>query len=71
MEHVAILLAGGNGSRMGNACEDKILLEINGQAVFAHVLRAFVGSGTQDGLVVVARDHAQEQQLAAMFSTAC
>lgn len=65
---MAILLAGGNGSRMGNACEDKILLEINGQAVFAHVLRAFVGSGTQDGLVVVARDHAQEQQLAAIVA---
>lgn len=68
MEHVAILLAGGTGSRMGDAGGDKILLEISGSPVFSHVLKAFLDSETQDGLVVVARDPEQQQQLAAIVA---
>jgi 2-C-methyl-D-erythritol 2,4-cyclodiphosphate synthase/2-C-methyl-D-erythritol 4-phosphate cytidylyltransferase len=63
MQHVAILLAGGSGTRMGESIRDKILLEIGGRAVFAHVIRAFADSGTQDGLVVVARDDIQRKAL--------
>ena len=66
MKHVAILLAGGSGSRMGGSVEDKILVEVAGKPVFAHVLAAFAGSGTQDGLVIVARDNRQRKELAAI-----
>lgn len=68
MEHVAILLAGGTGSRMGDVSADKILLEINGRPVFSHVLKAFHESETQDGLIVVARDQEQQRQLAAIVA---
>jgi 2-C-methyl-D-erythritol 2,4-cyclodiphosphate synthase/2-C-methyl-D-erythritol 4-phosphate cytidylyltransferase len=66
MKHVAILLAGGSSSRMGQSVEDKILLEIAGKPVFGHVLTAFVDSGTQDALVIVARDDVQRKELAAV-----
>jgi len=67
MKHAAILLAGGSGSRMGDAVDDKVLAAIGGRPVFAHVVRAFVASATQDALVVVARDAAQQRQLAAIL----
>jgi 2-C-methyl-D-erythritol 2,4-cyclodiphosphate synthase/2-C-methyl-D-erythritol 4-phosphate cytidylyltransferase len=66
MEHVAILLAGGSGDRMGATTRDKILLQIGGKSVFAHVLDAFVQSETQDALVVVARDDTQRKELKAI-----
>lgn len=66
MEHVAILLAGGSGDRMGGTTQDKILLQIDGKSVFAHVLDAFVRSETQDALVVVARDDQQRKELKAI-----
>ena len=66
MKHVAILLAGGSGARMGGSVEDKILVNINGSPVFAHVLRAFVASGTQDAFIVVVRDNAQRKELASI-----
>lgn len=63
MKHVAILLAGGSGSRMGASVEDKVLVDLAGQPAFSHVLEAFNASGTQDALVVVARDDRQRKQL--------
>ena len=63
MKHVALLLAGGSGSRMGSAVDDKVLVPIKGQPVFAHVLRAFMDSNTQDGFVVVVRDNAQRKAI--------
>lgn len=63
MEHVAILLAGGSGDRMGASIRDKILTRVGGQTVFGHVLDAFIGSGTQDALVVVSRDDQQRKEL--------
>jgi len=64
MQHVAILLAGGSGSRMSGSVEDKVLVEIGGKPVLAHVLEAFSASGTQDALVLVARDDYQRKRLA-------
>lgn len=63
MQHVAILLAGGSGSRMGDLVQDKILFDIGGSPVFLHSLRAFIASGIFDGLVVVARDDVQRKEL--------
>ncbi|NDV61392.1 2-C-methyl-D-erythritol 2,4-cyclodiphosphate synthase [Puniceicoccales bacterium CK1056] len=63
MEHVAILLAGGSGDRMGASIRDKILIQIGGQSVFEHVLDAFIQSETQDALVVVSRDDLQRKEL--------
>jgi 2-C-methyl-D-erythritol 4-phosphate cytidylyltransferase / 2-C-methyl-D-erythritol 2,4-cyclodiphosphate synthase len=63
MQHVAILLAGGSGRRMGESTQDKILIEIGGCSVFAHGLRAFARSATQDALVVVCRDNLQRREL--------
>jgi 2-C-methyl-D-erythritol 2,4-cyclodiphosphate synthase/2-C-methyl-D-erythritol 4-phosphate cytidylyltransferase len=67
MQHMAILLAGGSGSRMSGSVEDKILVEIAGKPVFAHVIAAFEDSGTQDGLIVVARDNQQRKALAGLI----
>lgn len=60
---MAILLAGGSGSRMGGLVDDKILVEIGSGTAFAHVLRAFEAAAAHDCLVVVARDDAQRKQL--------
>ncbi|MGA1204911.1 MAG: 2-C-methyl-D-erythritol 2,4-cyclodiphosphate synthase [Opitutales bacterium] len=68
MMHVAILLAGGSGSRMSGSVEDKVLVEIGNAPVFAHVLRAFKASQTQDMLVVVARNNAQRKELEAIVN---
>ena len=51
---------------MGDSVEDKILLKIGGRSVFAHVLRAFAKSQTQDALIVVTRDDLQRRALAAI-----
>lgn len=67
MKHVAILLAGGSGSRMGSSVEDKILVEVAGRPVFAHVLSSFIASGIYDALIIVARDNRQRKELAALF----
>lgn len=63
MQHVALLLAGGSGTRMGGISEDKILLEIAGQSLFRHVLRAFLDCGLFAHLVVVHRGTRQRRHL--------
>lgn len=65
MQHVAILLAGGSGSRMGDSVQDKILVEIGGRSVFAHVLRAFAAARIHEAFIIVARDDVQRKALAA------
>lgn len=64
MKHMAILLAGGSGSRMGSSVDDKVLVEIAGEPVFSHVLKTFCESKIQDGFVIVARDNKQRKKLA-------
>ena len=68
MQHVALLLAGGSGTRMEKAAPDKILLPIAGKPVFAHVLSAFLQSGCLDGLVVVFKDDPQARALQAIVN---
>ncbi len=63
MKHVALLLAGGSGSRMGGAVDDKVLVDLQGEPVFAHVLRAFMASDSQDGYIVVVRDKHQRKAI--------
>lgn len=63
MQHAAVLLAGGSGTRMGGVGEDKILFDIGGRSVFGHVLRTFVDSGLFGRLVIVHRDEQQRRHL--------
>jgi len=70
MQHVAVLLAGGSGSRMGQSVDDKILTEIAGRPVFVHVLDAFQKASIVDGLVIVARDDRQRRLLDALHRSA-
>jgi 2-C-methyl-D-erythritol 4-phosphate cytidylyltransferase/2-C-methyl-D-erythritol 2,4-cyclodiphosphate synthase len=68
MQHVALLLAGGSGTRMEQPDQDKILLEIAGKTVFGHVLTAFLASSCLDGLIVVCRNESQRRTLQAIVS---
>jgi len=67
MKHAAILLAGGAGTRMGESVGDKILLELGGRPLFAHVARAFAAAGVHEVLVIVARDERQRHALEAVL----
>lgn len=69
MKHMAILLAGGSGTRMGSSVDDKILVEIAGLPVFGHVLRAFCDSGIQDGFVIVTKDNKQRKKLSKIIKS--
>lgn len=60
---VAILLAGGSGSRMAGSVADKILAPLAGKPLIAHSVDAFLGSGAVQSLVIVARDPAHESQI--------
>lgn len=62
----AILLAAGRGSRMRGAVDDKVLVPLAGQPVFAWSLAAFVEAAIADVFVVVYRDEAQRRNLAAI-----
>ena len=65
----AILLAAGNGTRMGSAVEDKVLAPLAGRPVFAHSAAAFMQSTIADLYVVVYRDQRQMTALAAYAPT--
>ncbi len=68
MQHVAILLAAGRGTRMEGKVEDKVLASLVGRPVFSYSLRAFLHSGVIDSYVVVYRDEFQRKKLAAVAS---
>lgn len=63
MNTVALLLAGGSGSRMAAASDDKLLLPLAGQPAFAHVLTACLRSRVITGVVIVSRSASQQQKL--------
>lgn len=63
----AILLAGGRGTRMSGAVEDKILAPLAGRPVFSHSLEAFVAAGIVARFVVVYRDAEQRARLVRLF----
>lgn len=58
-----ILLAGGSGSRMNGAVDDKILLPLDGKPVFQHSLEAFRASAVVTRYVVVYKDAMQKAAL--------
>lgn len=60
----AILLAGGSGTRMGEASPDKILHAIAGTPVWRHSFDAFVDSGCIQEVVIICRDEAQRRRIA-------
>jgi len=65
----AILLAAGQGRRMGAAVADKILAPLAGRPVFAHSAAAFVASGVADFYVIVCRDTRQSLELSCYAPT--
>ncbi|MGF1449550.1 MAG: 2-C-methyl-D-erythritol 4-phosphate cytidylyltransferase [Opitutales bacterium] len=68
MVNAVILLAAGRGSRMGQACEDKITLTLAGKPVISHSFEAFAQTGLFEHFVVVYRDREQQQALSAALS---
>lgn len=65
----AILLAAGSGSRMAGRVDDKVLAELAGRPVFAHVAAAFMQSQVADLYVIVYRDQRQMMELSAYAPT--
>lgn len=61
MTHMAILLAGGSGTRMGGMVGDKTLIEIAGRPLISHSLLAFAESKSVAGFVIVIRDNEQRK----------
>lgn len=59
----AVILAGGSGTRMGEAIDDKILHPVNGKPLIQYCLEAFARCETVDSLVLVYRDEGQRDTL--------
>lgn len=59
MHSTAILLAGGQGRRMGDLIEDKILAPLNGKPAIVYSLQAFAASDCVQDYVIVYRDSSQ------------
>lgn len=68
MSSVAILLAGGSGSRMRGVVQDKILEPILGVPGLVYSVRAFLASGVVDRFVIVRRDDAQRDAILAALA---
>ena len=65
----AILLAGGQSSRMGPAVPDKVLARIGNRSVFEWSVEAFASSGVAEIIVVVHRDNTQRKALLPLISS--
>lgn len=63
MTHLAILLAGGKGSRMNNPIKDKLLNPINGTNAFRLSYQAFLNSKRVENAIIVYRDSQQKEML--------
>lgn len=61
MSNAAILLGGGNSTRMGDTIEDKITTSIVNKPVFAYSFEAFIESGVVDTLVIVCKNSIQQE----------
>lgn len=68
MSSVAILLAGGSGSRMRGVVRDKILEPILGVPGLVYSVRAFLASGVAERFVIVRRDDEQRDAILAAFA---
>lgn len=67
MADAFVLLAGGRGTRMAGAVDDKVLAPLAGKACLAWSVDAFRASGLDGAFVVVCRDAAQRAALAPLF----
>ena len=63
MPNIVVLLAGGSGSRMRGAVEDKVMAPLRGMPVLLHSLRAFAEAGVAEEVVIVHRDAAQRSSI--------
>jgi 2-C-methyl-D-erythritol 4-phosphate cytidylyltransferase len=63
MIHLAILLAGGNGSRMNQPLKDKLLNPISGSNAFRLSYEAFLNSKRIENTIIVYRDQRQKTLL--------
>ena len=63
MTHLAILLAGGKGSRMNQPNKDKLLNPINGSNAFRLSYEAFLNSKRIENAIIVYRDPKQKELL--------
>jgi len=61
MRSVAILLAGGSGSRMKNATKDKILEQICGKTSIQRVLESFESAKVVESYIFVCKDSKQRE----------
>lgn len=68
MSSVALLLAGGSGTRMRGVVQDKILEPILGVPGLVHSVRAFLASGVVRRFVIVRRDDAQRDAILAALA---
>lgn len=68
MSSLAILLAGGSGSRMRGAVSDKILEPILGVPVIVWSVKAFLEAKAADAFVIVRRDDAQRDAILAALA---
>ena len=59
----AILLAGGEGTRMADATTDKVLFPIHGKPTLQYSIEAFAESETVDSIVIVYRDDQQRHAI--------
>ena len=59
----AIVLAGGSGTRMKSATEDKILIEFDGKPAIRYSLDAFAASKSAQAIVIVYRDQNQRDAI--------
>lgn len=66
----AVLLAGGSGTRMRGAVDDKIFAPLAGKTVVAHVIESFLASGIVETAVFVCRDAEQENAIRAELASA-
>jgi 2-C-methyl-D-erythritol 4-phosphate cytidylyltransferase len=63
MDHAAILLAAGRGSRMAETVPDKVLAPLAGKPVIAWSIEAFARSGLFREIVVVHREDVSREEL--------
>lgn len=64
MANAAVLLAGGNSTRMSGSTDDKLLLPLAGKPVIAYSIESFLQSGVASEIVIVYRDETQRKAIA-------
>jgi 2-C-methyl-D-erythritol 4-phosphate cytidylyltransferase len=61
--YAVVLLAGGSGSRMGSATQDKILLRLEGKPVISYSIDVFSQLDNLTEIIIVVRDEVQMQEI--------